>query len=56
MDRVDESEDSKAIALRAGYAEAYYNRGLAFRALGRSTQATADFVTASQLNPRLPPP
>lgn len=38
-----------AIALRPDFSEAYYNKGLALRALGRTTEANAAFAKAKEL-------
>ena len=42
---------SEAIRLRADFAEAYYNRGVARRAKGDHSGATADYNKAVQYNP-----
>ncbi|HLO28691.1 MAG TPA: TIR domain-containing protein [Anaerolineales bacterium] len=42
---------TEAIRLRADFAEAYYNRGVARRAKGDSTGATQDYNEAVQYNP-----
>jgi len=46
---------TRAIALKPEFAEAYANRGNAFKALGRLTEALADFDHAIAFNPEFEP-
>jgi tetratricopeptide (TPR) repeat protein len=48
------SDYTKVISLDARSAEAYYNRGLAYRQLGKDAQAQADFKKAKQLGYTVP--
>jgi tetratricopeptide (TPR) repeat protein len=41
----------KAIALQSDFAPSYYDRGLAYSALGRQSEAVADFSSALRLKP-----
>ncbi|MBQ6975990.1 MAG: tetratricopeptide repeat protein [Selenomonadaceae bacterium] len=43
------SDYTKAIQINPNFAEAYYNRGLAYQALGNNAQAQADFQRAKEL-------
>jgi len=40
---------TKAIEIDPKFADAFYNRGLAYKAIGKTTEADADFETAEEL-------
>ena len=40
---------TKAIEINPKFADAFYNRGLAYKAIGKTTEADADFETAEEL-------
>jgi tetratricopeptide (TPR) repeat protein len=44
----------QAIQIDPVHAQSYYNRSLAFRALGKTAQADADLAKARQLDPTIP--
>ena len=46
---------NEAFKLDADYAAAWYNKGLAFEALGRTTEADAAFARARELRSELNP-
>jgi len=43
----------QTIRLNPNFAEAFYDRGLAYRVLGQQNLAALDFAKARQLNPNL---
>jgi tetratricopeptide (TPR) repeat protein len=46
------SDYGKAVEIKPGHAEAYYNRGVAYARLGNYGQAVSDYGRAIELNPK----